>query len=123
MNLLFIAMMPAFVFTGYEGFDTTGKYQVKQAHAILVDESRTESFEADGIKREVPVYIYYPDTEDGEFPLVVFSHGAFGYYQSNTSTYMELASNGYVQTNEIVLQYYNYYLKDEGEITLQECYE
>ena len=30
------------------------------------------------------------------FPLIVFSHGAFGYYQSNTSTYMELASNGYV---------------------------
>ena len=29
-------------------------------------------------------------------PVVLFSHGAFGYYQSNISTYMELASNGYV---------------------------
>ena len=27
------------------------------------------------------------------------------------------------QTNEIILQYYNCYLKGEGEITLQECYE
>lgn len=48
---------------------------------------------------EVPVYIYYPETAEGasdSLPLVVFSHGAFGYYQSNTSTYMELASNGYV---------------------------
>ena len=34
--------------------------------------------------------------EEQRFPLVIFSHGAFGYYQSNTSTYMELASNGYV---------------------------
>ena len=32
----------------------------------------------------------------GEYPLVVFSHGAFGYYQSNMSTYTELASHGYI---------------------------
>ena len=46
----------------------------------------------------VPAFFYFPaDAAGGErFPLVVFSHGAFGYYQSNTSTYMELASNGYV---------------------------
>jgi dienelactone hydrolase len=47
----------------------------------------------------VPVHFYYPegnDTGTDQFPLLVFSHGAFGYYQSNTSTYMELASNGYV---------------------------
>ncbi|MBQ5851909.1 MAG: hypothetical protein IIW54_14020, partial [Lachnospiraceae bacterium] len=36
------------------------------------------------------------ETVTDDFPLVVFSHGAFGYYESNTSTYMELASNGYV---------------------------
>ena len=29
-------------------------------------------------------------------PLIIFSHGAFGYYQSNASMFMELASNGYV---------------------------
>jgi dienelactone hydrolase len=41
------------------------------------------------------VHLYYPDAE-GSFPLIVFSHGAFGYYQSNYSTYAELVSHGYV---------------------------
>ena len=94
-----ILCVPAFVFTGYAGLPTSGEHQVAQASAILVDESRTDPFEQDGSAREVPVHFYYPaDTEDSEdeFPLVVFSHGAFGYYQSNTSTYEELASNGYV---------------------------
>lgn len=94
-----IALVPAFLFTGYEGIETTGQYDVAQVSAILVDEERVESFEDDGSKREVPVYFYYPDVEnagENSFPLVIFSHGAFGYYQSNTSTYMELASHGYV---------------------------
>lgn len=94
-----IFLVPAFVFTGYNGLPVTGEYQVQETSAILVDRSRTDPFEQDGSFREVPVYIYYPEPTKGvsdSFPLVVFSHGAFGYYQSNTSTYMELASNGYV---------------------------
>lgn len=94
-----IFLIPAFVFTGYSGLPVTGEYKVQETSAILVDHSRTDPFEQDGSFREVPVHIYYPETEEGiadSLPLVVFSHGAFGYYQSNTSTYMELASNGYV---------------------------
>lgn len=97
--ILTVSLVPAMLFTGYEGLETTGTYGVKETSAILVDESRTESFETDGSKREIPVHFYYPETEnanENSFPLVVFSHGAFGYYQSNTSTYMELASHGYV---------------------------
>lgn len=97
--MLGLSLIPAFLFTGYQGLDTTGDYGIRQASAILVDEARVEDFETDGSKREVPVHIYYPDAEKAgknEFPLVIFSHGAFGYYQSNASTYMELASNGYV---------------------------
>lgn len=96
--LFSFASVPAFLFTGYEGLPTTGQYKVKMAEDIWVDESRVEEFEQDGSKREVPVHFYYPDTKakDAEFPLVIFSHGAFGYYQSNTSTYQELASRGYV---------------------------
>ena len=97
--LLFaLLLLPAFVFTGYNGLPVSGQYQVGEASAIVVDGSRTDPFEQDGSFREVPVHFYYPaDAAKGEqFPLVVFSHGAFGYYQSNTSTYMELASNGYV---------------------------
>lgn len=32
----------------------------------------------------------------GKFPLVIFSHGSFGYRMSNYSTFQELASNGYI---------------------------
>ena len=94
-----ILSIPAFVFTGYDGLPTSGAYRVARAPAILVDESRIDPFEQDGSAREVPVHFYYPADAGNRadvFPLVVFSHGAFGYYQSNTSTYEELASNGYV---------------------------
>lgn len=99
-SILFLGLMlvPAFVFTGYNGLPVSGPHPVAETSAILIDSSRTDPFEQDGSFREVPVHFYYPaDAAEGEsFPLVVFSHGAFGYYQSNTSTYMELASNGYV---------------------------
>ena len=98
MLFLGLLLIPAFVFTGYSGLPVSGEHAIGETAAILVDSSRTDPFEQDGSSREVPVHFYYPaDAAEGErFPLVVFSHGAFGYYQSNTSTYMELASNGYV---------------------------
>lgn len=94
--LIFTALAPAFIFTNYNGLPATGEYKVKEASAILVDSSRADPFESDGSFREVPAHFYYPENADGSFPLVIFSHGAFGYYQSNFSTYAELASNGYV---------------------------
>lgn len=97
--ILALSLAPAMLFTGYEGLETSGGYEVGMISAILVDENRIESFETDGSKREIPVHFYYPETEnenENSFPLIVFSHGAFGYYQSNTSTYRELASHGYV---------------------------
>lgn len=90
-----LALVPAFIFTNYNGLETTGEHSVTAASAILVDKSRQDTFENDGSFREVPVHFYYPE-DGGEYPLVVFSHGAFGYYQSNFSTYTELASHGYV---------------------------
>ena len=93
-----LLLVPAFLFTGYSGLPVSGQHRIGESSAILIDSSRTDPFEQDGSFREVPVHFYFPaDAAGGErFPLVVFSHGAFGYYQSNTSTYMELASNGYV---------------------------
>ncbi|HBA50641.1 MAG TPA: hypothetical protein DCZ91_23155 [Lachnospiraceae bacterium] len=130
--LLSLSLIPAFLFTGYEGLETTGPYTVKQASAILVDHSRLETFETDGSYREVPVYFYYPDTENENSesghsttedshsenvppetgcPLILFSHGAFGYYQSNTSTYMELASHGYVVVS-LDHPYHSFFTRD-----------
>jgi dienelactone hydrolase len=96
--LISFNMLPAFLFADYHGRPLTGEYEVKEAQTILIDASRLEEFETDGSYREVPVHFYYPADcdEDGGLPLVIFSHGAFGYYQSNASTYMELASHGYV---------------------------
>ena len=126
--VLAILLIPKILFTDYEGLPTTGPYGVKMASAILVDESRTETFENDGSYREVPAYFYYPDvisvSESGdmaegaeEFPLVIFSHGAFGYYQSNTSTYMELASNGYVVIS-LDHPYHSFFTKDTSGKTI-----
>ena len=97
--ILAVTLIPAFVFTEYNGLNPSGEYKVKEASSILIDKSRTESFETDGSNREIPLHFYYPETEENKsdlFPLVIFSHGAFGFYESNFSTYMELASNGYV---------------------------
>ena len=94
--LIAFALVPSFIFANYGGLPTTGDFKVITTDAILVDESRTDTFENDGSFREVPAHFYYPENADGTFPLVVFSHGAFGYYQSNFSTYCELASNGYI---------------------------
>lgn len=96
LMLTAFSLLPAWLFTDYHGLPTTGKYDVMELDAILVDESRKDSFESDGSFREIPVHFYYPDASDGSFPLVVFSHGAFGYYNSNYSTCAELASNGYI---------------------------
>lgn len=92
------SLIPSFIISDYDGLSVSGEYEIAEANAILIDNSRTEEFENDGSNREVPVYFYYPaNAAEGEkFPLVVFSHGSFGYYQSNHSTYTELASNGYV---------------------------
>ncbi len=99
LNIVLIALLlvPAFVFTGYKGLPVSGGHKIAEVSAILVDSSRLDPFEQDGSFREVPAHFYYPaDCAVKGCPLVVSSHGAFGYYQSNTSTYMELASNGYV---------------------------
>ena len=112
-------MIPAFVFADYKGRAVTGEYTVGQKRAILIDASRTETFENDNSCREVPVYFYYPvevtekEKEKNNLPLVVFSHGAFGYYQSNSSTYTELASHGYIVVS-LDHPYHSFFTKDSS---------
>lgn len=119
MILITASMLPSFIFSGYEGLPTTGEYEVATAKAILTDQSRTEEFETDGSSREVPIYFYYPQDAKGKetYPLVLFSHGAFGYYQSNTSTYMELASHGYVVVS-MDHPYHSFFTKDTDGRTI-----
>ena len=94
--LIAFSLVPAFIFTNYSGLPTMGEYKVSEASVIIVDKNRVDGVENDGSFREVPAHFYYPEKAEGKYPLVIFSHGAFGYYQSNFSTYAELASNGYI---------------------------
>lgn len=110
--IIVFSMVPSYVFADYKGLPTTGKYSTVMAKAILVDDNRIETFEEDGSYREVPVYFFFPETDAAEqFPIVFFSHGAFGYYQSNYSTYEELASNGYVVVS-VEHPYHSMFTKD-----------
>lgn len=119
MSLIIIgfSLVPAFVFTGYHGLKTSGEFEVAMTQGILTDSSRTEKYETDGSCREIPVHFYYPENADGSYPLVIFSHGSFGYYQSNTSAYMELASNGYVVVS-VDHPYYAFFTKDTNGQTI-----
>lgn len=115
MSVLLIAgsLLPAFVFTDYKGLPVSGLYSVKMSKAILIDKNRIEKFEDDGSYREVPAYFFAPEDAPAgsRFPLIVFSHGAFGYYESNASTYLELASHGYVVVS-IEHPYHSFFTQD-----------
>ena len=119
--LLAGGLIPAFVFADYQGRPVTGNYEVAQSEAILIDHERVEEYENDGSFREVPAHFYYPANvsagQEHSMPLIIFSHGAFGYYQSNTSTYMELASNGYVVVS-LDHPYHAFYTKDSNGKTI-----
>ena len=94
--LVVIAVTPALIFPQHELPKMTGKYQVATVNYTYTDASRIETFTNTGENRKVNVEFWYPKDTGGTYPLVVFSHGAFGIKASNTSTFMELASTGYV---------------------------
>lgn len=93
--LIFITVIPALIFPQYTPPRVTGKHQVTTVNYTFTDKSRIETFTNTGENRKVNVEFWYPK-DAGTYPLIVFSHGAFGIKTSNTSTFMELASNGYV---------------------------
>jgi dienelactone hydrolase len=94
--LVCIAISPALIFPQYKLPPMTGKFEVDTVKYTYTDQSRIETFSHTGENRKVNVEFWYPKNTAGTYPLVVFSHGAFGIKTSNTSTFMELASNGYV---------------------------
>lgn len=114
--LVAFSLVPSFIFSNYNGLEVTGEYEISECSTILIDSNRVDEFENDGSNREVPVHFYYPEGE-GEFPLVIFSHGAFGYYQSNYSTYAELASNGYVVV-ALDHPHHAFFTKDSSDNTI-----
>jgi dienelactone hydrolase len=94
--IVVFAVTPALIFPQQKLPKKTGEYEVATVNYTYTDKSRIETFTHTGENRKVNVEFWYPKDTHGTYPLVVFSHGAFGVRASNTSTFMELASNGYV---------------------------
>lgn len=118
--LIAVMLIPAFVFPQYRLPAITGTYEIGTATYTYVDQNRIETFEDTGDNREVNVQFWYPlNAGEGEtFPLVVFSHGAFGIKASNTSAYMELASNGYVVCSMDHPYHSMGTMNEDGELTI-----
>lgn len=117
-GLLYTAvMLPAILFPQYKAIAVTGSCEVETALYTWTDDSRAETYANTGEKRRVTVEFYYPQ-QAGQYPLVVFSHGAASMIESNASTCRELASNGYVVA-AVAHPYHAMLVKDaDGKVTL-----
>lgn len=96
--LLTFSILPGIIFPQFNPIEVTGEYDVQTASVTLTDEDRTESYSEESEKRKITIQFWYPNLKDNDekLPLIIFSHGSFGYRGSNLSTFLELASNGYV---------------------------
>lgn len=94
--LIAFALTPALLFPQYKAPAITGTLQVQTAGFTFTDAERLETFSDTEAHRKLNVAFWYPVEADETYPLILFSHGAFGVKSSNTSTFMALASSGYV---------------------------
>ncbi|MBY0123578.1 alpha/beta hydrolase [Bacillus sp. S/N-304-OC-R1] len=106
------ALTPAIVFPQHKSPKVTGEYEVGTAAYTYTDKNRIEEFTDNGDNRFVNVEFWYPKNAHETYPLLVFSHGASGIKTSNTSTYTELASHGYVVVS-IDHPYHSFYTASE----------
>lgn len=115
--LYMFSLVAAFLFPQYKEPQITGEHKVATAVYSWTDETRIETYNDLGENREVTVQVWYPE-EDGKYPLILFDHGGTGVMESNTSTYTELASNGYIVVS-IGHPYQSMYVRNtSGKITI-----
>lgn len=94
--------------------EPTGSFNVGTLVTDFTDENRVETLSKEtGKLREIAVQFWYPTDREGSkvqydingapvstlqesYPVLIFSHGAFGMRMSNASTCRELASHGYI---------------------------
>lgn len=106
------ALVPAIVFPQHKSPKVTGEYKVATATYTYTDKNRMEEFTDKEQHRFVNVEFWYPKNGNGTYPLLVFSHGAYGIKDSNSSTYTELASHGYVVVS-IDHPYHSFFTRSE----------
>lgn len=95
-SLTILAISPALIFPTYTPIEPTGALSIATAARTVTDPERVDPFSKHGYPRWLTFQAWYPDVTDGDFPLIVFSHGSMGIRTSNQSTFEELASHGYV---------------------------
>ncbi len=106
--------VPVLVLPFYPLTVPTGNFNVGTVVCSFTDKSRIEAFSDEAGKfREIAVQFWYPADRSGSgplydisgapvsvseqaYPVLIFSHGAFGVRKSNVSTFRELASHGYI---------------------------
>lgn len=116
MILIFVFVLsPVIIFPQHQSPKVTGEYEVATATDTYIDKNRIEEFSDNGDNRIVNVEFWYPKNADGTYPLLVFSHGAYGIKTSNNSTYTELASHGYIVVS-IDHPYHSFYTRSEDGI-------
>ncbi len=116
--LAFLALSPALVFPPYEMPPASGQFSVTTAVYTYTDPARLEEFSDKGELRRVTFECWYPRDGRGRYPLILFSHGAFGIRTSNYTLYNELASHGYVLCS-IDHHYHALFSRDsQGKLTL-----
>lgn len=114
--IVVMTLVPAILFPQHRLPRVTGPYPVATATYTYTDKNRIEAFTDRGDNRSVNVEFWYPEQAEGTYPLLVFSHGAFGIKSSNSSTFTELASHGYVVVS-IDHPYHSFYtVSEEGKL-------
>lgn len=112
------ALAPAIVFPQHKSPKVTGEYKVATATYTYTDKNRMDEFTDKEQHRFVNVAFWYPKDAKGTYPLLVFSHGAYGIKDSNSSTFTELASHGYVVVS-IDHPYHSFFTRSEdGTVTM-----
>lgn len=94
--LVYIALIPALIFPQNESPKVTGSQSVGTVNYTYIDESRIDPLANTSEPVQINAEFWYPEDGGDSYPLILFSHGILGTKSSNVSTYMELASNGYV---------------------------
>lgn len=115
--VLTIATAPVIIFPQHKSPQVTGQFEVATAAYTYTDQQRLDPFTNKG-KRFVNVEFWYPKNVNGTYPLLVFSHGAYGIKSGNSSTYTELASHGYIVVSIDHPSHSFYTVSSSGEVTL-----
>lgn len=116
--ILILAFMSALLFPPYQTPQASGNHEVLTAKYSWTDDSRIESYDPAVKNRTLTVDFWYPADISEHYPLVVFSHSAFGFSGSNHSTFMKLASKGCVVASLSHTYQAFFTAETQGQITL-----